>query len=65
MVALWVASVPWPLAPLYGWKSMGIAPMLALTLWGTVAVTEKFFVSVPDVTLLQVKMHQQPGAAIG
>jgi len=47
MMSLWILTVPWPLAPLYGWKSMGITPMLGLTLWGTVAVTEKFFVSVP------------------
>ena len=52
-MSLWILTVPWPLAPLYGWKSMGITPMLGLTLWGTVAVTEKFFVSVP-ADLLEV-----------
>ena len=54
MMSLWILTVPWPLAPLYGWKSMGIAPMLALTLSSTLAVTEKFFVSVADVAPLQV-----------
>ena len=54
MMSLWILTVPWPLAPLYGWKSMGIAPMLALTLSSTLAVTEKFFVPVADVDPLQV-----------
>merc|ERR1711865_962829 len=53
MLTLRIVSIPWALAPLYGYKTLAVSPMVALTMWGTVAVVENFGVPGVPVDLLE------------